>query len=362
MIISGAVGKKDGPLNRVTVASSTRGLRDNLPVHIKRSPDLVTLDVEPAPDVAGKWAHVAATWELKTDAHDGPSDDTDPVAKPKAIYGQVGDGCRIRMACRPHQNFTLAVIVAEKHFWGTLWDRDGVTASSAFSLSKDLDSEGMDMFIRVAIQLNRRLTDVELGLDSTIIYKTPKGAHFSDSVAKATVNFDGQTWTLEERMFQSVALIGRGTSVYLVRNEQGVQRVMKSTWRAATRPTEIDQYDKIVDALGEHPWPRGLGRIHSGKDVELGTRVIGGHNLRTVRNQPTVVISTDAIRAGLKSRSAISHPGETGNYLVMYRMMLADLGRPFWSYDEDLEIVLAMRDCIKGEHVPASRLVRTSSH
>jgi hypothetical protein len=259
------------------------------------------------------------------------------------------------MACRPHQNFTLAVIVAGKHFWGTLWDRDGVTASSAFALSKDLDSAGMDMFMRVAIQLNRRLTDVELGLDSTIIYKTPKGFHFSDSVAEATVNFDGQTWTLLKRMFQSVALIGRGTSVYLVRNEQGIQRVMKSTWRAATRPTEFDQYDKIVDALGEEPWPRGLGRIHSGKDVELGTRVIGGHSLR-MRNQPTVVISTDTIRAGLKSRSAIINPGEPGNYLIMYRMMLADLGRPFWSYDEDLEIVLAMRDCIKGEHVPASRL------
>jgi hypothetical protein len=201
----------------------------------------------------------------------------------------------------------------------------------------------------VAIQLNRRLSPVDLGLDPTVIFKTSKDMHFSDERATSSVLINGKEWTLLARMFQSVALIGRGTSVYLVQDEQGVRRVMKTTWRASKGPAESDHYKVIQTALSarQQSWPSGLGRIDLGENMDNASRVKGGRTLRAKKDQ-TGAITTDTIRKGLASVSANIQPGQ---YLVMHRMLFQDLGRPVWEYSEDLELVLAVRDCIQGMSV-----------
>jgi hypothetical protein len=109
-----------GPFSRVTVVSRTQTLRTNLPVKLHdEAPDLITLDRAPLKEDEFHWTHVAGTWEVgevNPIFADRPEHRTS-ARKPKELYGRVGDSCRVRMACRSHQIFSLAVIVADKLLW-----------------------------------------------------------------------------------------------------------------------------------------------------------------------------------------------------------------------------------------------------
>jgi hypothetical protein len=250
------------------------------------------------------------------------------------------------MACRANQIFSLSVIFSGWRFRGVICDRHGVTTSSVYTIDS-VDGAGVDMLARLAIQINDRLTEVDLGLDPTIMFRSPSRVPCSDNTAVATVELEGKRWTLVKRMFQSVTLVGHGTSIYLVEDTLGTRRIMKSSWGEADRPSELRQYHEILKALEvrKESWPRELGRMHVAPDGgNLGrSRVVGGRTLRAPKQLDAV------IDAGLWGCTKIASPRDPGHPLVLNRVVLPNLGRPLWEYSEALEIVLAMRDCVKGD-------------
>jgi hypothetical protein len=250
------------------------------------------------------------------------------------------------MACRANQIFSLSVIFTGWRFQGVICDRHGVTTSSVYTIDS-VDGAGVDMLARLAIQINHRLTEVELGLDPTIMFPSPGRVPRSDKTAVATVELEGKRWTLVKCMYQSVTLVGHGTSIYLVEDTLGTQRIMKSSWGEAARPSELRQYHEILKALEDRKesWPRELGRMYvASDDGNLGpSRVVGGRTLGAPK-QPCTVID-----AGFWGCSEIVSPRGLGHRLVLNRVVLPGLGRSLWEYSEVLEIVLAMRDCVKGD-------------
>jgi hypothetical protein len=65
------------------------------------------------------------------------------------------------MARRPHQLFSLALVIAGDIFWVSVWDHSGAFVSLAYCFAK-ADSSDIDLLVRAVIQLGFRLSDEAL--------------------------------------------------------------------------------------------------------------------------------------------------------------------------------------------------------
>ena len=133
----------------------------------------------------------------------------------------------------------------------------------------------------------------------------------------------GRRWyTVGLPIWTSVSLLGRGTCVWLVReNGTGPLLVLKSTWRSASRISESMIYGSVD---GHHP---ALAKLHSGEDVLFPgeQRYITSHNLRG----PSTNESTE---------------GE----VFLHRLLLESRGRPLWEYHSEKELLQGIRAALSG--------------
>jgi hypothetical protein len=341
-VISKAVPQEFRLFDRVTKNLHKRFMATDFEYPTRYAPGLVVFDRDPE-DGPPAWKNAAATMEVQYNWVDGPS--TDDNAKPRKIHEQVGDGCRLRMLCRQEHIFSLSLIISRGKFWGLLFDRDGVTVSPAYDIA-DTNGDGMDVFIRTLIQLQYRLTEVQLGLDPSVMVTNPSSPSTptlcSDIGAVFSVEIGDEVWCLGKNLFRSAGLFGCGTSVYLAKLENpttdrhGETRVLKSTWRASSRPAEGSVFETFLGNLDTDCWPTGLGRILSSGDA-------------TAQNPETRtkdIISISYIRRGLASAQSVK------TNRILNRLVVREVGKPMWQYSSDVELLLGFRDCLRGSSSP----------
>ena len=101
---------------------------------------------------------------------------------------------------------------------------------------------------------------------------------------------------------------------------------MKMAWRGHDRDGESFIYDK-VESYYRHrdDHPAAVARFVDGQDVQFPG-------------------SNDAIRV-----SALRNVTKLDRDFIMHRVVLGSVGRNIWEYKTELELLSALRDCVRGK-------------
>jgi hypothetical protein len=339
------VGVAEGPYERVieVTATSSPLQTSKTVLSEQRQADLTVFD---GADHGHHWQSAAMTIEVvASEGQDTTSADSSRQNL-QAVLGEIGDCVRLRMSSRPHQIFTLSILLCGQDFYVMLWDRQGVTVSKRYHIERDLD-----IFIRLVIQVTRRMDLKQLGLDDTIDMEPQQDSQYPIAVGpdwqtcSFYVTFGQHRLRLTESIFQSVSLLGRGTQVFAVQSLDGQDMgVVKSAWRSPVRASELENYrlvQKEWKAKHNDVPLHGVARLLDGTDAGSGAEA----------NSNADAVTTKRIRAGLRSAPADG----SKDHLALHRIWLADEGKPLWQYATPLELLLGVRDAVRGMppfHVP----------
>lgn len=291
------------------------------------------------------WRHSTAFLEVKPSRQQGPQPSSGESVL--SIVSQSADYARLHLSARPFQLFSVGLLIFGNKFCAAIFDRGGIMFSPVHDMWQNLD-----IFIRVVRRVSCDLSPCELGQDPTVdmlapehplsqqvgalannlnssTKKTPKNAE-SSPFPTFKVSFGGNDptrWvTVGPPLWNSVSLLGRGTSVwrvYRLNIDRTVNSkrlyVMKSAWRSSDHDAESDIYGQIT---GSHP---GVARFEIGKDVCLP-------------GQRGRVISVDELRTGAAREET----------QILHRVILSTLGRPLYEYPTEVLLLKAVRAAIKG--------------
>jgi Fungal protein kinase len=279
------------------------------------------------------WRQTGGFCEVKPTLQQGPKSKDPKVVKP--VVCQAADYARLHLSARPFQLFSVGLLIFGSEFCVAIFDRTGVLFSPIHDMWEDTE-----IFIRVIRSLTCHLSSVELGQDPTVT-TLPYQQHeiwrnqTKDLGRQAPKDFPtfvitmggpgSPSWyTIGLPIWTSVSLLGRGTSVWLVReNGAGPVLVLKNTWRSASRVSESMIYGSIH---GDHP---ALAKLHQGHDVLFPgeqQRYITARNLRS----PAVGGKID------------------GGDIFLHRLLLKSRGRPLWEYRSEKELLQGIRAALSG--------------
>jgi hypothetical protein len=293
-----------------------------------RRPDLATFQWD---DLVNHYSALLTHVEVKVRNADGPEIQDGNV---KNICRQVANVSRAHLALRPFQLYSLNIMICGLSFWCSIWDRSGAVISREYSI---IDSE--EEFVRLVLQLSGGLSETELGADPTVEMKQRPSS--ADS-AVYNIVCGTNTWQTESRLFQSPALVGRGTSVWVVsmNTDTGkTRRVMKMAWRAKSRASEGEIYNSVRQTMAggrESHWPKGVGQLELGGDVTTSAT-----QTRVTRHiEEPIYVSW--IRHGVgRTLTDIED-------VILHRLILTEVGRPIWEYTSSRELLQGFRDAIGG--------------
>jgi hypothetical protein len=253
----------------------------------------------------------------------------------KAIVCQAADHARLLHSGQPFQLFAFGLLIFGSEFCVAVFDRDGVLFSPIHDMWKDIS-----VFIRVIRSLTCHLSDMELGQDPTVttlstrehliwIDQAKELGHLAPADFPTFVISMGgssnRSWkTTGFPIWTSVSLLGRGTSIWLVReNDTGPILVLKNTWRSGSRNSESLIYGSVI---GQHP---ALAKFREGEDVKFPgeERYITVHSLR--------------------GPSGSDEPDD-GDDVGLHRLLLENRGRPIWECDSEKELLQGIRAALDG--------------
>lgn len=271
--------------------------------------------------------------ELKASREQGPGLD---FPNSESIVWQSANFARLHMSARPFSLFSIGLMIPGSSFSAGIFDRDGVTVSPVHPLwdpnTRQLDDEGIRVFIRLIRSVTCVLSDEDVGHDPTVteIKLTDGSPAYICSLGGSESEEDDintRRWcTIGPPFWRSVSYTGRGTQVWGVREYRdgklvGPEMVMKTAWRTIRRTTEAEIYGLVE---GTHP---GLATFVDGRDVAFP-------------GQPSKPITVYGLRG--------YEPDEDGTERVLHRLVLKTVGRPLWEYGDDLELVRALRAAVLG--------------
>lgn len=303
---------------------------------------------EPSTERSSKeilWNRSSAFLEVNPSSNQGPQTSTGSEA---VILTQSADYARLHMSARPFQLFSVGLLIFGTKFCVAIFDRGGIIFSPVHDIWQDLD-----VLIRVVRRISCDLSPHELGQDPTVDMLVPED-RLTQHVAALTDKFDISTQRFSNKAFppfptykvsfggtdstkwvtvgppiwNSVSLIGRGTSVwrvYRLNIDESVDwtemYVMKNAWRSSQRDAESDIYRRII---ASHP---GVARFEHGRDV-----CFPGPRGR--------VISVDELRTGAAQEET----------QILHRLIISSLGRPLYEYPSEVHLLKALRAAIKGQN------------
>ncbi|KAF9457835.1 hypothetical protein BDZ94DRAFT_1202158 [Collybia nuda] len=331
---------------KMTVEPHTLGFPEADPDFVCREPSTTT------PADMTLWRHSAAFLEVKPSNGQGPRPQSADSGTVLSIVAQSADYARLHMSARPFQLFTVGVLIFGEEFCVGIFDRGGITFSPIHNMWKDLE-----IFIQVVRRISCDLSPYELGQDPTV-----EMLDIEDSVSKQVatilnnkpkilakklnqptkyssfptyrVSFGGtdpRQWvTAGPPIWNSVSLIGRGTSVwkvYAIHSENGALAlkeayILKSSWRSSGRHPESAIYGSIT---ASHP---GVAKFHTGNDVKFPGNI-------------DRLVSVDELRISTSAQDKT----ETK---ILHRLLLSTIGRPLYEYPSELHLVKAVRAAIEG--------------
>ena len=278
------------------------------------------------------WSQAGGFCKVKPTPHQGPKSNDPKIVKP--LVCQAADYARLHFSARPFQLFSVGLLIFGSEFCVAIFDRAGVLFSPIHDMWEDIE-----IFIRVIRSLTCHLSSVELGQDPTVttlpdqqheIWRNPTknlGCEpkdfptfvitMGDSGSSSWHTIGLPIWTTG-----SVSLLGRDTSVWLVReNGSGPVLVLKNTWRSASQVSESMIYGSIH---GDHP---ALAKLHHGEDVLFPGEQ--GH------------ISTGNLRSA-------SLGNEIDEDVFLHRLLFRSRGRPLWEYRSEKELLQGIRAALSG--------------
>ncbi|KAI0026770.1 hypothetical protein K488DRAFT_27257, partial [Vararia minispora EC-137] len=259
------------------------------------------------------WRDQQAWIEVRPSVNDTPVTQNGTLSKGSG--SQCADYARMHMSGSYFRVFSVGFLVFGVNFCTMIFDRDGVMLSPTLSLE---DPIGRKTFFKLVYSLAFILSEVELGLDPTVIHAPPslvpdnKGypAFIIPPLAP-----DETYWiTAEAPLWTSVSLLGRGTCVWPLRaleskDPSSKRCILKNAWRRVGRDSESLIYQYIQSRGGGHP---GIARWIAGADV--GVSVAG---LRT--QDPSALPLTDS--------------------QVLHRLVIEPVGKALNKYDTELELL-----------------------
>ncbi len=306
-----------------------------------RLPDLALVDLQYEGETVNKpvsWLHTPVIVEVKPNANLGPQPfRADTV---KDIMAQAAYYARIHLSLRPFQMFSYILLIHGLNYSVTYFDRTGAVVSKAYSLQEKTQLTKFAALIR---RLGTELSLYDLGMDPTV--KLSNGfTLFSTPYPSFDVYVGGQAkrygpppysinaayWTTKgPPIWQSLSLVGRGTSTWLATAPDGKEHVLKNLWRDSARETETSMYRRLLA-----PECPGVARF-----------AIGGDVMYRYAGEP---ITSDLQPITSKLLREMKELPSQDNCIVLHRLVLLSVGKPIWKYDSPLEFVLAMRDAIQG--------------
>lgn len=256
------------------------------------------------------------------------------------IVQQSADYARLHMAARPFQLFSVGLLIFGMRFCVAIHDRDGVT----FSPQEDLNTnKGLELFIRIVRRMACDMTPIELGQDPTAQVFAPDHpatielrdnalVHRLDASAKFptySVSFGGhhqRHWGTVSMVWSSVSLLGRGTTVWIVReliNDKptGDLKILKTAWRHRDRTPESEVY-KALDNGSGHP---AVAKFDTGADV-------------CFPNSDGQKICVSRLRGA----------PATDDDPTLHRLILSSVGRPIWEYNTGEELLRGLKAAVLG--------------
>lgn len=302
-------------------------------------PDLTVLPVDVNQAKSNKWQDLNFFGEVKPSARQSPQGAN--AATIPLIVTQAADYARLFLSARPFMLYCVGIMIFGIDCSIGIFDRAGITFSPKFNIFDDLET-----FVEVVYGLLRKSSIYTLGLDPSAIPINDsetrqltglKDATFYSSYIIRSVGLDTRQWcTIGPPMWTSLSLLGRGTTVWHVRHYMdgpnkarldGEEFIMKTSWRYSGRTSESSIYTAIEN-IGTTP---GLAKFVCGGDVEHPQT----KSFITVAH-PNTVPSTDS--------DLLSTPT-----LILHRLILANVGRPLWTYRCDLDLLQGIRDVVQGE-------------
>ena len=291
----------------------------------------------------------------------------------KGSLAQAADYARGILTCRPFQLFVYGIIQWGIHFAVGIFDRHGIVLSPQYSLE---DADGLETFIRVVLRITYESSEVDLGMDPTvvidaadkddpncfprfIVQNAPKPPHKpkrTDSLEPQSEDdpesepeddprsplrkADYTFWmTIGAVLWRSHALLGRGTSVWRAVDSEGRPVILKTSWRSPNRRSEREIYRAILDIFGDaSALPRGMVQCGdvAGSDVFFPQQ--WGEKIDWLK------MSVQAMRR-LPSFASPSPAGDA----ILHRIAFYDFGKSLWEYTCPEQLIRAMETAIRGE-------------
>jgi hypothetical protein len=337
--------------HRHTIDTRSRKTDSSIELMKARRPDLTTFG---CPHLVGHFRHSLALWKLEHRSNMGPG--SSETAYPKEIIGQVADAIRLRAVSRPHQLFSLAIMICGTSFWVWMWDQSGVTYSHQHSLEYELD-----LFLRLVISVNCRMSAVDFGMNPDIQF--PATYDFVPSANLAvkemrvavdqhqhparfpTIKIGGYQWELRKNLFQSSGALGRGISIWhvarnvetdLTKAKRYIFRALKLSWRAQDRTSEHEIHARLKEdfRLVGYEQPDTIIRLNTGTG-DSGNSDDAIHIFTTVHD----------LRGGTVSDGAFKISGRNLKY---DGILFARIGKAIHQYSADMELLKGARDILKG--------------
>lgn len=277
------------------------------------------------------WRRTGGFCEVKPTPQQGPKSKDPKVVK--SVVCQAADYARLHLSGRPFQLFSVGLLIFGSQFCVAIFDRAGVLFSPIHDMWEDIET-----FIRVIRSLTCHLSSTELGQDPTVT-TLPDNQHekwrnetkglgrvapkdFPTFVITMGGPSSPSWFTIGLPIWTSVSLLGRGTSIWLVReNGAGPVLVLKNTWRSSSRISESMIYGSIE---GDHP---ALAKLHQGQDVLFpgAQQNITAFHLR-----------------------GAAQVDEIEGDALLHRLLLKSRGRPLWEYRSEKELLQAIRAALSG--------------
>lgn len=305
------INPKD-PKKRVFSARFKDKAPDDAPVNCIRKPDCAVLDYDVSVAEKACWSEIHSLIEIKKSSS---------LTTLKDSYNELLNCARMVFAAQHNRRFVLGATIAGADMILFVFDRSGVVGSKTFDINNE-----PEFLVRVICGL-LFVDDIRLGFDTTIEKKDgEKGGY--------TIRMNGIEFDCDEPMYIEKAVRGRGTGCFKTTiNDE--EMVIKDSWVDDSRK-KLEH--EILDKL---------------KDVEGVVRVIR-HDVVEVEGKED---STSVARRRLAENDLWKDPDMPSSWKgfdliearTHRRIMMKPYGQPLESFASLKELMLAIKDIVKGE-------------
>jgi hypothetical protein len=297
-----------------TVSKSNSTTKSGVTTNHLCRPDLTTFDNNLHDN---NFHYASALWEVKVKPEHAPN--------PKCwsmVIGQMADAVRLRMGSRPFQLFTLSLILCDQQFWAAMWDCSGVVISKAHDLETD-----QDIFLQVIISLHCFMDLYDLGLDWKVIILA-KLCYILLYPDCPSIQIGKNKWVLVGRIFQAITLLGQGTTVWHVWQEDDIGKIiecaLKWSWILPTQTLELEIHQNIQANFQNEDLKQPCEIAHP----NLNNAQNGGPSKGNLQD----VVDVHLIQQNLENSIPVLNQ-------ILSQILLKRVGKPIWDYKTNLEIM-----------------------